>query len=239
MRFLKVEGRAFINAMLAVMMAALYILVSTPVAKSAMSELYNSPIYRGHMQGKVGIECAVSWNASALSDMLDILDERDVRITFFVSGEWAKENKALLTRMVRSGHEIGTMGHAPAQDGDSKTVLADLEEALRTIHEACGIRPKMYYSGTRSMKNSTEAARKLGLLHVLCTADLLSGRGEAEDILLRALDKPFDGSILLIQPTAEAVKALPAVLDGLNQLGLRAGTVGETLGEYNKKEVRV
>lgn len=235
----KEKGRTLINAALAGMMVVFYIMVSNPAVKTAMGGLYNSPIYSGYARDTVGIECAVSWNAAALPEMLDLLEERDIRITFFVSGEWAQQNKALLLRMVRDGHEIGTMGHVPAQDGDSKALRMDLEKALQITQQICGVQPTLYYSGARGMSNSTKAARSLGLLHVSCTADLLSGRGDAEDILMRALDKPFDGSILLIQPTAEAAKALPAVLDGLAQSGFLAGTVSEALGEYNKKEVRV
>jgi peptidoglycan/xylan/chitin deacetylase (PgdA/CDA1 family) len=95
------------------------------------------------------------------------------------------------------------------------------------------------HSGVRRVTTSTNAANKLGLTHVLCTVDLLSGRGDFEDILSRALDRPFDGSILLIQPTAEAVKAMSACIDGLRQQGFRIATVSETLGEHSQKEVRV
>ncbi len=239
MRWLRGKGRTLVNAVLAILMVTLYIATATPLAQSAMSEIYSSPIYRGHEEGVIGLECAVSWNAAALPELITLLREKDVHITFLVSGEWAQDNQELLVQMVRDGHEIGTMGQDPMRDGNAKAVVADIEQSIQTIHAVSGVRPVLYYSGTRAVNNSTRAARQLGLTHVLCTADLLSGRGTAQDILSRALDQPFDGTILLIQPTAEAVKAMPACLDGLRQQGFRIVTVSETLGEHTQKEVRV
>lgn len=230
MSWLPKRGRALVNFALAIMMVVLYIAITTPQAKSAISELYNNPVYRGHKKGVVALECAVSWNAEALPAMLDTLKAQEVAITFHVSGEWAQENQELLRRMVREGHEIGTMGASPQQDGGADAVTEDVERSIAYIHQLCGVKPVLYYSGARDVAASSRAAARLGLTHVLCTVDLLSGRGSAENILLRALDKPFDGSIILIQPTAEAAKALPACINGLRQQGYRITTVGDALG---------
>jgi|GEM_PF-118637 len=233
------KGKIVVNLLLAALMIALYLATSAPAAQSAMSDLYNSPVYRGHKKGVVAIECAVSWNAAALSDLLALLRERNLQITFLVSGEWAEQNPALLQEMAKGGHEIGTLGQDPARDGDEKTVEQDLAQSVKAIGTLSGVYPELYYSGARRLGASAEAARRLGLTHVLCTVDLLSGRGNAQDILLRALDKPFDGSILLIQPTAEAVKAMPACIDGLAKKGFRVVTVSATLGDNIQKEVKV
>ncbi len=239
MDMLRGRGRSLVNTMLAVLMAALYFTTTTPVAQSVMGELYNSPVYRGHEKGVVALECAVSWNAKALPELMDILKEKDIQITFLVSGDWANDNSDMLLRMVQDGHEIGTMGQEPMEDGGADAVAEDVDRSIQTIHALSGIWPTLYYSGVRRVPASTRAANELGLTHVLCTVDLLSGRGDSKDILSRALERPFDGSILLIQPTAEAVKAIPACIDGLQQQGFRIVTVSETLGEHSQKEVRV
>jgi peptidoglycan/xylan/chitin deacetylase (PgdA/CDA1 family) len=225
---------AAVNICLAALMLSLSVAIGTPAATSAMGALYDSPVYRGREKGVIGLECAVSWNAAALPALLDTLKQRGIAITFLVSGEWAEENGELLRRMTREGHELGTMGYDPMRDGNAQAVFRDVEKALRAIQAVCGVRPALYYSGGRGRNSSAGAARRLGLKHVLCTADLLSGRGDAKDILLRALDKPFDGSIFLLQPTAQAVKAAPAIIEGLMRQGFRVGAVGEALGEYTR-----
>ncbi len=223
------KGRAMVNALLIALMVALYVTTATPVAQSAMAELYQSPVYRGHKKGMVGLACAVSWDAEALPDMLDALSKRDTQITIFVSGDWANENQPLLQRMVADGHEIGTLGQTPGEDGDVNAVVRDVTASIESINAACGVRPVYYNCGMREQRVSTRAAQKIGLTHVVCTVDVLSARGEAADILSRALDQPFDGSILLMQPTREAVKALPACIDGLENMGYRVGTISQAL----------
>ena len=229
MRWFKRNGRALVNAALAVLIVALYITTTTPVAQSAVSELYNSPIYRGQREGVIGLECAVSWDAEALPAILTVLREKNARITFLVSGDFAADNPNIIAELLRDGHELGTMGSTPFFDGNRKAVTADIERSLATIQRVSGIRPVLYYSGTRDTAISAKAAAWLHITHILCTVDLLSARGDAQDILTRALDQPFDGSILLLQPTAQALRALPAILDGLREQGFTVAPVSETL----------
>ncbi|MDD3920760.1 MAG: hypothetical protein PHO41_06300, partial [Eubacteriales bacterium] len=108
---------------------------------------------------------------------------------------------------------------------------------LSAIEQAAGVRPKLYHSGLRDKRASADAARELGLTHVLCTVDVLSGRGDAADIVFRALENPFDGSIILMQPTPAAVEALPVWADELLRQGMQITTVSRVLGERYEKDV--
>ncbi len=235
----KTKSRAAINIVLLGLIVILYMVVASPDTLSVMGELYKSPVYRGHEKGMIALECAVDWNAAALPDMLAVLNERGVKITFFVSGKWAEENAGMLQTIAQAGHEIGTMGYDTLLDGSVEELRLDMQRSMEAIKKACGVKPLLYYSGQRKPGNSTRAARKLHIEHIVCSIDLLSGRGDAEDILSRALDRPFDGSIILIQPTAEAVQALPDCLAGLTAKGFRVGTVSEAMGKKTQKEVSV
>jgi len=219
-----------VNVIILCMIAALYLLTGTGIGDDAVAALAeNETVYRGNADGKVAIECAVSWDAAALPEMLDVLSEHHVKMTFFVSGQWAKENPKLLLRMVRSGHEVGTMGYYPGFDGDVAAMVQDVETSAMVIKDITGIAAEYYFSGLRSGNTAVRTAREAGITHVSCTTDLLSGRGDAVDIATRALEHIFDGSILLIQPTAEAVRALPTILTEIEHRGFAAVTVGEVL----------
>ena len=62
----------------------------------------SAPQYRGSGE-RAALPFAVSWNAAAIPDILDILKDKSVRTTFAVSGEWAENNPALLMRMAAEG----------------------------------------------------------------------------------------------------------------------------------------
>jgi peptidoglycan/xylan/chitin deacetylase (PgdA/CDA1 family) len=221
---------AAVNVCLAVLIFVFYCATSMPLSQTAMSSVYGGPILRGSQKGTVALECAVDWNAAQLPKMLDILKGSGEKITFFVSGAWAKKNSELLCEMVRQGHEIGTMGSNPAFDGTLDEVNADIRESVEAIEAACGVKPTLYYSGGRNERVSGQAAKRLGLRHVLCSVDVLSARGTAEDVLLRASEAPFDGSIMLMQPTAALVEALPAILASLKKQGWTMTGVSRMLG---------
>jgi len=219
-----------VNVVILCLIAALYLVTGTGIGDDAVAALSeNATVYRGSAEGKIALECAVSWDAAALPEILDILEENDVRMTFFVSGQWAKENPALLTRMVQSGHEIGTMGYYPSFDGDLAAMVQDVETSAAVIENIAGISAEYYYAGLRSGDMASRTAREAGVTHIACTTDLLTGRGDAVDIASRALEHLFDGSILLIRPTAEAARALPTILSEIDRRGFAAVTVGEVL----------
>lgn len=218
-----------VNVFIILIIVLLYVVTGTGLGDDAIAALSSDTVYRGSGQGLVALECAVSWNAEALPDMLDLLSERDVQMTFFVSGEWARVNGSMLRRMVEDGHEIGTMGYLPMLDGDESLIRSDLQASTAVIASATGVEPTYYYSGLRDRSVSLRAADALGMTHIMCSSDLLSARGDAVDVATRASEHVFDGSIVLFQPTGAALEALPTILDAITEQGYRVTTVGNVL----------
>lgn len=219
----------YANVLIVLLIVLLYVVTGTGIGDDAVAAFADRTVYRGKQQGAVALECVVQWDAEALPAMLDTLQAREASITFFVSGRWASENAALLERMVRDGHEIGTAGYLPAVDGDASLIERDVEASVAVIARIAGTEPGYYHSGLRARAPSQRAAVNLGMTHIACTADLLSARGDAADVAFRAASKLFDGSILLLAPTAQAADALPAILDMIGEKGYRVSTVGEIL----------
>lgn len=225
-------GKGFeftVNALLVALIVTLYLVTGNPEAQQAMALSYGSPVYRGQGEGKIAIEFTVSWNAQALLGILDTLKANETCVTFAVSGEWAEQNPELLKRMYEDGHELATMGHDPNKDGRLSWVTEDVRRSLEAIESGSGATVHMYYSGSRNIAVSSGASEALHLTQVLCTTDLLCAKGTAEDIIARALQSPIEGSIVLMQPTSEASKALQGLIDALQEKGIRLTTVKDVL----------
>lgn len=218
-------GSIFTNIFLALLIIGLY------HATQPGSEVVPAaaPVYRGSGE-RIALQFTVSWNAAALSDIMDTLLEQDVHATFAVSGEWAEQNHDILKRMAEEGHEIAIMGYYPSMDGGVGWVQKDLKRTIGVIKDTCGLTPKLYYVGSRSAAVSSIAAKKLGLTQVSCTIDLLTAKGQPRDILARIPKDPIEGSIILLQPTAACGEALPGILAALEQKGLKATGTGDVLG---------
>lgn len=225
-------GKVFefsVNALLAILIVTLYLVTGNPQAQQAMALSYGSPVYRGQGEGKIAVEFTVSWNAQALTGILDTLKENDTQVTFAVSGEWAKNNPELLKRMYEDGHELATMGFDPNKDGKLSWVTEDVRQSLEAIEAGSGATIRLYYSGSRNIAVSAGASETLNLTQVLSTTDLLCAKGTADDILARALQNPIEGSIVLMQPTSEAAKALQRLIDAFLEKGIRLTPIKDVL----------
>lgn len=218
-----------VNVLILLVIALLYVVTGTGVGEDAVSALSNGTAYRGRAKGSVALECLVSWDAQSLPDMLDTLREENVQITFFVSGAWAKAHADMLLTMAEDGHEIGTLGYAPTLDGNARLVKRDIEASINVIERITGKPVKSYCSDRRDRTVSARAAGQAGVMHVLASSDLLTGRGEAADIVARACETAFDGSIILLRPTAAASEALPDILDAIRSSDRKPTTVGRLL----------
>ena len=218
-----------VNVLILLVIALVYVATGTRVGDDAIAALSDGAVYRGRANGNVALECVVNWDAAELTDMLDTLKAADTRITFFVSGRWAKGHAGTLRRMEADGHEIGTLGSAPTLDGSLQLITQDVSASASVIEGITGQPPRYYYPGMRARQASVRAAESLGMTAVAASVDLLCGRYEAEEIARRASKQAFDGSILVIQPTAAGAEALPGVLGGIRASGYKPTTVGEVL----------
>jgi polysaccharide deacetylase family protein (PEP-CTERM system associated) len=100
----------------------------------------------------------------ATSLILDLLEQRGVRGTFFVLGWVARTNPALVRKIAAAGHEIACHSHehrlvyslSPAQ------FKIDTLNAVRAIRDACGVTPRAYRAPSFSI-----TAKSLWALEIL------------------------------------------------------------------------
>ena len=74
------------------------------------------------------------------------------------------------------------------------------------------------------------AAKKLKLTAVSSTIDLLTAKGTAADILSRLPEKPIEGSIILLRPTATCKEALSGIINAIEEKGIGLTCTGDVLG---------
>ena len=216
-----------VNVWILVLIMLLYVVTGTGIGDDAVAAFSRGAVYRGTRSGAVALECVVTWDALAMEDILDVLAERNVDITFFVSGRWANAHAKTLARMAEDGHEIGTCGYEPTLDGRVALVSRDIRASVGVIERISGEQVRFYHAGLRDIWTSARAARQLGLVTVSSTCDLRTARYEAGEIVENASNQLFDGNIYLIQPTAAAAEALPKLIDTLMALGYEIVPVGE------------
>ena len=217
----------FINLGLAAIILGMYFALIFPYEHDSAASAF--PVYKGKRKDCVAIQCAVDWDAAAIEPILDTLREKNTKITFAVSGEWAQRNQDILRRMAAEGHEIATMGFSPEADGSLNFIKNDIGKSLEVINEITGVPAGIYYCGKRNTKKAVRAAGSLGLKCVVCTVDLVCAKGSASDILHRTFGNTNGGDIILVSPTAAFAGSLPDILDYFDSAGLTVSTVSGTI----------
>ena len=173
-------------------------------------------------------------------EILDILQEFDVRATFFVVGENIKSNADIFDRIISEGHEVGnhTFRHkyllksrSTRDDMEREIDLCDDEIFNHSEYSSVLFRPPGgIYDATL-----TSVCSDRGYSMVLWSIDTRDWDGrKASEIEAEILNNVSDGSIILMHDyvcgQAYTAEALRNVIPKLKELGYCFVTVSELIG---------
>ena len=177
--------------------------------------------------------------------ILDILQDRGVKATFFVVGLNITRFPEILLRIRDEGHAIGshTWSHALLGPLTPAWRLAEVRHGIDVIEALGGERPTLFRPPGGNMGDSTELqriCRRLECLTVMWSVASMDHEDDAapDAIAERVLRLVEPGGIVLLHdgdeiktdPRRDAtVQALNDILDGLSARGYRLVTVPELL----------
>jgi len=112
-------NKKFARLAIAIILIILMLTAGGMLFKSENKTVFNNDknntieaIDRGNQNSKyIAFTCNVDWGNEVLPDILDILHQEKVKITFFVTGRWAEQFPELMQQIVEAGHEIGSHGY--------------------------------------------------------------------------------------------------------------------------------
>ena len=180
----------------------------------------------------------VDWGEEYIPTILDVLDQNKARVTFFVTGRWAKKNPELLKTISDRGHQIENHGYSHPHP-DQLSIGANQEEIKKTESIIEGIIGKKthLYAPPYGEKGASglRAADALGYHTILWTLDTVDWRPDStpEIIAKRILNPAIQfgikpdksGAIVLMHPKENTVRALPVILAQLARAGFSFQTL--------------
>lgn len=199
------------------------------------------PVYRGD-SGKplISLTVNVDWGQEVLPAMLTTLRDWDVKVTFFVTGRWAKQYPDLVKQMLKEGHEVGNHGMRhdhPKQlsDWDLTMLILDNHKLLISLVE----NPAPLFAPPYGEvdRRIAATARALGYRTIMWTIDTIDWQEPSvETTVNRVLNKAQNGGIVLMHPKPNTIKALPQIIEGLRRKGYQLLPVGKLLNEMDNKD---
>lgn len=165
--------------------------------------------------------------------VMDALEARGVRGTFFVIGRKAKAHPDVVREIVRRGHAVGVHGFEHDRLFSlrgARRVRSDLEASLRLLTDLTGSRPTLFRPPIGHTNPAiARVAEQLGLTVVGWSASARDGLSgvRPEAVVGRIRGHLEDGAIVLLHDAAErddrvpaAVAAIPLLLDAIEAQGL-------------------
>ncbi len=243
MRFLVVKRSTLIVAAIAAVTLAL---AMTAVYYTGAASIYNNvspkkvPIYSVETNEKaVALTFDAAWGADKTLGILDTLEQKDARATFFVVSFWADRYKDTLKKLAASDRiEIGT--HSATHPYMSKLSKSQAELELTTsrelIENITGRKVDLFRPPYGDYSDTLlNTCKELGLYAIQWDVDSLDWKNLGkEQIASRIVGGAKNGSIILMHNDgAHTLEALPAVIDGLRAKGFTFKTVGELIYKDN------
>lgn len=175
-------------------------------------------------------------------ELLSVLKDKGVKLTFFVLGQHAKDHPEILAQAVADGHEIGTHGYShtiltKVNAGAVNEELDKAEQAIRVVAP----KPLLFRPPGGAFNNTIlTAANQHGYSTILWSVDPTDWRRPSVGYVVNnVLDNVKPGSIVLLHdgqyplPTPEAIGI---IIDGLRERGYELVTVSKLLEYYEVKQ---
>jgi peptidoglycan/xylan/chitin deacetylase (PgdA/CDA1 family) len=163
--------------------------------------------------------------------ILEILKQKQVKATFFVIGENARQNPSLLRRMITEGHEIGNHGYT--HDYSQRKLTDEIKQTDQSVYTATGTHTYFYRPpGGFVTKSQINMIKNQGYVVTLWSVDSRDWRKPGVNrIVSNVVQKVFPGAIVLLHDgggfKSQTVLALEPLIDKLNADGYRFVTLSE------------
>jgi len=205
------------------------------------AQLLADPLRRGPAgRRRVALTFDDGPDPAATPRLLELLEARGIRATFFLIGERAARHPGLVRELVAAGHEVGnhTWRHRNAWFLTPQETVREIERGTEILAALTG-EPPRYFRPPWGLVNlvALRTARRLGQRLVLWSIQPEGLRPRAPDEQVRrVVTRLHDGAILDLHD-AEGVRgaparllvALPGLLAALEARGYTAGSLGSLL----------
>ena len=198
------------------------------------------PIYSVETQKpQIAISFDAAWGAEYTKDILNILEERNIRTTFFMVGFWVDKYPEMVREIARRGHEIGnhstTHPHMPKLGQEQ--MFAEVTQTQQKIEELAGNRAVRLFRPPFGDYNDLliRTLREMGYYTIQWDVDSLDWKELGSRPMYDTVTKKVrNGSIVLFHNNAKYITdALPSILDHLLAEGYEIIPISELIYKEN------
>lgn len=197
------------------------------------------PIYHVQTQdNKVSLTMNCAWNADDIDQILEILKNNQVKITFFMVGDWMDKYPEAVKKIQEAGQEIGSHSdtHPHVNNLSYEKNIEEMEKSNDKLEKITGKRTNLYRAPYGEYNNTViKAAKDKGYHTIQWSLDTLDYTGiTGTEMWNRLKDKLKQGDIILMHNgTKHTADSLDSLLKNIKEKGYEVVPVSELIYREN------
>lgn len=229
------RAAAVLGAVTAVVM--IFWAVNSPAIVGVSATERRLPYYCVQREEKVcSLSFDAAWGNEDTEQLIDILARYDVKVTFFVVGDWVDKYPESVKALHDAGHEVMNHSddHAHFSSLSTQQIVDNVNACSDKIEAVTGVRPTLFRCPYGEYDDHVIAALEgMGVSAIQWDVDSLDWKEiSAAEITERVCSRVQPGSICLFHNAAlHTPEALPQILEYLIQNGYEIVPVSELLLE--------
>lgn len=187
-------------------------------------------------QKEICLTFDISWGQNTLPLVLSVLQENQVRATFFLSGPWAVRHPVEVKTIIDGGHEIASHGdrHINLSQYPREVVVENISKSYQDLLSVAGRVAPFFRPPNGDYDDVViDTARELGFETVIWAVDSLDWKNPGPDYMVnRVLRRAFSGAIILCHASDSSKEihiALPGIIKGLREKGYKLVTLSQLI----------
>lgn len=197
------------------------------VSVSTVGKKRDLPIYCvSTEENKVSLSIDAAWGNEDTQKILDILADNNVKVTFFMTGEWINKYPDDVKKIAQAGHDLGnhSENHKQMSQLSKQDIVDEIMKTHKRVKDLTGVEMNLFRAPYGDYNNLVVGtARECNYYTIQWDVDSLDWKDYGvNDIIKRCtLDKNLGkGSIILLHNGAKYTpEALDAVIKGLKEQG--------------------
>ena len=205
-----------------------------PDTVSVVSGKRELPIYCVNRDdNKISISFDAAWGGDKTLGILDLLDEYNIKTTFFLVDIWTQKYPELVKEIVARGHEIGnhSTSHPQMSKLNETQIAKELNTQADNVLAIAGVRPVLFRPPYGDYNNRViTTARAQGFVPIQWSVDSLDWKNRGAQEIINLATKVKSGDIVLFHNDSQYIlDALPAVLKYYAENGYSVVPISEIL----------
>lgn len=172
---------------------------------------------------KVALTINCAWENTDIDKILNSLKEYNVKVTFFVVGDFAKKYPESVKAIYDAGHEIGnhSFTHPHVNNLSLEDNVKQINDCNNLVREITGLTPMLYRAPYGEYNDTViKASKQANMYAIQWNVDSLDYRDLSKEDMWKRIEKGVNpGSIILMHSgTKNTADALGYIIENLQNM---------------------